>query len=283
MIADHQTNTVYLSDSTRLSFPDEVKALRNIIEKHGYSCLELNKTKDYYCCDFMPVQVFKDDFVQFVFSPEAYLKGKDLNHITNPVQVRILTPRLIKPRYSQIILDGGNVSKWHDKVIITDRVLKDNLYQFSSENAIIEKLEHTLECKVIIIPEYPGEETGHADGLVRIIDENTVFINDPHDEPEKEWLSQFLRILSDSQLEPINLRCPMIANQKNAIGLYLNYLHVGNLIIVPQFGLKEDKKAIEVFEDVFKNRYTIEPFEAKWIAKYGGVLNCATWTVEEYI
>jgi len=281
MIPDHQTNTVYYSDSTRLEFPNEISDLINLIEKHGNSCRELNKAKDYYCRDFMPVQVSSDDFVQFVFRPVAYIKGDELKHVTNPIQVQLITPGLTKPRYSPLILDGGNIIKWEDKVIITDRVLKDNRYQFSSDNAIITQLENDLNCKIIIIPEYPEEETGHADGLIRFIDNDTVFINETDGESQKEWLSQFLRILSENNLLHISLPCPMNVNQKTANGLYLNYLHVGNLILVPQFGLKEDNKALEVFEDVFRNGYTIKPFKAKWIAKFGGVLNCATWTIKK--
>lgn len=63
-------------------------------------------------------------------------------------------------------------------------ILKDNSYQFQ-EAEILAKLEKDLQCRVIIIPEYPGELTGHADGLIRFIDDITGFIND---ECEKEWL-----------------------------------------------------------------------------------------------
>jgi len=53
-----------------------------------------------------------------------------------------------------------------------------------------------LKCQVIIIPEYPHELTGHADGLIRFIDDDTVFINETYAEPEKEWLRNFLGILT---------------------------------------------------------------------------------------
>ena len=95
-----------------------------------------------------------------------------------------------------------------------------------------------LKSDIIIIPEYPNEETGHADGLIRFIDENTVFINDTKYENEKKWLGKLLTILKENKLNYIELPCYINSKQGTADGLYINYLHLGNLIIVPQFGKK---------------------------------------------
>jgi hypothetical protein len=64
----------------------------------------------------MPVQVEDEDFVQFVFRPEAYLKREEYKYITNPVMVN-LSNTMKQPRYSPILLDGGNIVKWKDKVV----------------------------------------------------------------------------------------------------------------------------------------------------------------------
>jgi agmatine deiminase len=283
MITDQQTNTVYFSDYLRKENEERFNNLLSIIEKHGYTVKLLSNTKDIYCRDYMPVQVDKDDFVQFVFRPTAYLKKEQYHYITNPTYVN-LKNGLTKPRYSSILLDGGNVIKAKDKVFITSRVINDNLYQFPNENAIIKRLEFDLKCEVIIIPEYPGEETGHADGLIRFIDNNRVFINDTKDEPEKKWLEKFLGVLNRTNLTPIELPCCLEDNQETADGLYINYLQMGKLIVVPQFGDKyedADKKAVDILENVFGQTCEIVGFNSSWIAKYGGVLNCSSWTVIE--
>lgn len=88
-------------------------------------------------------------------------------------------------------------------------------------------------------------------------------------------------VLTDNQLFHVNLPCPMNNKQITADGLYLNYLHVGNLIIVPQFKRKEDKIALHTFEEILGSKYSVIPFDARWIAKHGGVLNCSTWTVRK--
>ena len=71
--------------------------------------------------------------------------------------------------------------------------------------------------------------------------------------------------------------CEVAPSQDKAHGLYINYLHVGNQIIVPQFGYaKSDKKAMQTMNVIFGETHTIVPFESKWISEYGGVLNCSS-------
>jgi len=283
MINDQQTTTVYFSNELEEENYKKFSQLRATIEDNGYKTKLLIETEDFYCRDYMPVQVGENNFVQFVFRPEAYLTVKEYQHITHPYKVQLFN-KLPKPRYSPIILDGGNIIKWKDKVIITERVLIDNRYQFPSDKAIIERLKSDLKCDVIIIPEYPDEKTGHADGLIRFIDDNRVFINDIKSDPNKEWLKVFLSVLDDAQLKVVEIPCEVVPNQDKAHGLYINYLHVGNLIVVPQFGkgfIQSDKKALQKMNEVFGETHTIVPFESKWISEYGGVLNCSSWGVKE--
>lgn len=280
MIADHHTNTVCLSNVTKEDFPEQSDAFLKILNEHGINTAILNNTEDYFCRDFMPIQVSENDFVQFVFRPQRHFKKHEYDCISNPVLIELTNNNLIQSRYSALILDGGNVVKWENKAIITDRVYSDNLYQFGSEEAIKKQLEKDLQCEIIIIPEYPGEPTGHADGLIRFINGNTVFINDIQNEPEKQWLHDFSLSLENNGLSHIELPCPMKDGQESAMGLYINYLHVGKIVIVPQFGLKKDDNAINTIQKAYGNSYTIIPFEATWIGQKGGVFNCCTWSIK---
>ncbi len=75
-----------------------------------------------------------------------------------------------------IILDGGNVVKHKDKVILTSKVFKEN--PDYSELNLITKLKNQLQVKqIIIIPQEPKDFVGHADGMVRFIDTDTVLVN----------------------------------------------------------------------------------------------------------
>ena len=281
MITDQETNIVYFTNDLEVDNKKNFKELNSVIESNAYKVRLLVGTDDIYCRDYMPVQVSENDFVQFVFRPKAYLSKEEYQYISHPIYIELMNS-IAQPRYSPIVLDGGNIIKWKDKAIITDRVLKDNRYQFLNDMAIIERLEFDLKCKVIIIPEYPNEATGHADGLIRFIDENTVFINDTNTEPEKEWLLEFLEVLEKNQLKYLELPCDVKPNQNSADGLYINYLHIGNLIVFPQYGNKaNDKKAVTLINEVYGKTHKIIPFRSNWIAKNGGVLNCSSWTVKK--
>lgn len=132
MIADYHTNTVYVSGRTLKEFPREIEKIKAIIEVNGYSFRILNRTDDYYCRDYMPVQVDKDKFVQFVFYPTEYHQHSDYQYISNPIQVWLesgFDKFFCKPQFSKIILDGGNVVRGRKKVIITDKVISDNKFR----------------------------------------------------------------------------------------------------------------------------------------------------------
>jgi len=282
MITDKQSNNVYFSNLWPEENPERFAELQAIIEKAGYQVNLLIATtdEDYFCRDYMPVQTSQNDFVQFVFRPVDYYNNAQLWEITNPVVVQAIN-KLPLPRFSRLFLDGGNLAKASDKVIITDKVLADNRYQFNSDEEVIAELERDLRCKVINIPAYPNEETGHADGLIRFVDQNTVLLNDTREEPEKEWLNKVLSILKANNLEYCDIPCSLEMGQGTADGLYINYLHVGDLVVVPQFERSTDKKAFRVIEKLFGDMNKIVPYDARWIAEFGGVLNCASWTVWE--
>ncbi|EOR96411.1 hypothetical protein ADIARSV_0411 [Arcticibacter svalbardensis MN12-7] len=77
---------------------------------------------------------------------------------------------------SKIVLDGGNVVKGKDKVILCNKVFKENPNY--SERALIKELEETFEVsKIIFLPWDKHDFTGHADGMVRFINDDTVLIN----------------------------------------------------------------------------------------------------------
>jgi agmatine deiminase len=73
----------------------------------------------------------------------------------------------------------------------------------------------------------------------------------------------------------------MDPGQPTADGLYINYLHIGNLVIVPQFNFKkEDARALARFKEIFGSKNSVVPYDSRRIAEGGGVLNCASWTVQ---
>ena len=67
----------------------------------------------------------------------------------------------------------------------------------------------------------------------------------------------------------------------SAIGLYLNYLEVGNLIILPIFDVKGnmDQRVIDLFTSLFPYKQ-IEPVNINQVAHEGGLMNCISWNIK---
>ncbi len=279
MITDLQTNTVYYSNLSAYTatLKAEVNELKRILARYGIGCHRIIGTRDFFCRDYMPVQRDKETYIQFRFHPDYLLNDpRQKKYVSNTKLIHqknvFLKDFIIIP--SEIVMDGGNIIKCNDKVIITDKVLTDNpklqLLNLSTS------WKELLQASIILIPRYPDEPTGHADGLIRFIDERTVLtINLVNEHPA--WVKAFRRSLINAGLTIISLQAVSEKEKEYSWG-YINYLQVGNLIVMPFFGYSADKPMKEFFGNIFKG-YIIESMDAKRIIKQGGVLNCFTWNI----
>lgn len=175
MINDNQTNTVYFSARLKESpFTGFCINLVEILQKHGITFRFLDNTADIWCRDYMPVQVHEDKFIEYVYDPD-YLKG-EYSHLRSDTSV-VCRSAGIDAIKTDIVLDGGNVIRYGNKVIMTEKIFPENPHY--TQEALIAKLAGLFESEIIIIPWDRGYEDtfGHADGLVRFIDENTVLVN----------------------------------------------------------------------------------------------------------
>ena len=281
MIANKHNNIVYFSDLLRQDhrFEQTINSLLQILEKHSINYGFLKLTKDIWCRDYMPIQVNENKFVQFRYEP-SYLQD-DLEHQSNPEIV--CRANNINPIFSDINIDGGNVVNWENKVIISDRIFDENP-EYSDRTKLIDKIEELLEVKVIIIPQINTDYTGHADGMVRFVDENTILGNDREQEL-KYWKKGINKVMKENNLEYIDI--PFFEwkdkeYSENAIGCYVNYLEIGNLIVLPIFEVKgnRDEEVFRIFKSIFPDRI-IETMNYNKIGYYGGLLNCTTWTIKE--
>jgi agmatine deiminase len=277
MIIDSQTNVVYYSNQSIYGLKEEVVALKTILDYNNIQCLKILGTRDYFCRDYMPVQIDEDTFIQFRFKPYYLLNDPKLKQYVSNVNLIYQKNEFLKNLNiipSTIILDGGNLIKWNDKVIITDKVFIDN--QEIPAESLIKQLCELLKCQVIIIPRYPGEETGHVDGLMRFVDGNTVLSISLANEPN-DWIYWLNKALDQANIKLLSLPQVPLEEEELAWG-YINYLHFGKLIIMPTFGYNSGPIMKEFFKKVFPD-YNIKTLDARKIIKEGGVLNCFTWNI----
>ncbi|MBU4304999.1 MAG: agmatine deiminase family protein [Candidatus Omnitrophica bacterium] len=280
MITDQETNLIYFSELLPRRHPKFFGELKARLERKGIECLLLPHTKDIWCRDYMPVQVSKNEFVQFKYEPSYLTRYKEY---TTTITDAAETCKAIgiSPKRSDINLDGGNIVKSRNKAIMTARIFAENPRFLRKK--LLSKLKTLFKVKqVVIIPECPFDRFGHADGMIRFVDgvkdEETVLVNDFSGESAK-FFSKFHRAISSQGLFPVLLPYTAYRNKgDDAKGIYTNYLEVGKIVIYPVYGIKEDALAHKVFYRYFGGR--IFPIRANEIAREGGVLNCVSWNIK---
>ncbi|MBC7124023.1 MAG: agmatine deiminase family protein [Bacteroidales bacterium] len=276
MIPDSQTNTLYLADCLPKKHPKFFKDFEAVLKKCGITFQLLPYTKDIWAVDYMPVQVTVDKFVQFVYNPD-YLQSRkwlktipDVESICNSIRLNRIK--------SNIVLDGGNVIKTTDKVIMCDKIFLENSNY--SRRQLSDKLKELFEIdKLFFVPQQPKDFTGHADGMVRFLDNNTVIIND-YSKEKPEFQRAFKIALDNAGLDYIEIPYNPYGNKTNgqANGIYINFLQMQNTVIVPTFGIREDDIAVRQFEQLFRGQQ-IATIDSNEVANNGGILNCITWNI----
>jgi len=283
MFENKNTNTVYLSELLRIDerFKETCIHLEQILDRNNVKYKFLKSTKDIWCRDYMPIQVDKEKFIQFRYEP-SYLKEK-LSLQSDPKKV--CNANRIEPEFSNINLDGGNIVNWNNRAIISDKVFDENP-EYIDRSKLVDELEKLLNVEIIIIPRIKTDMTGHADGMVRFVDKNTILGNDRNQE-YKYWKDGINKVCKNYNLNYIDI--PFFKNKEinkkkpgNAIGCYVNYLEIDNLILLPIFEVpgNRDIEVLEKFKTIFPDRI-IETINYNEIGYYGGLLNCTTWTIKE--
>ena len=274
---------VYLSSLLSDRFPEFTTDLKKILTEENIPVEFLSGTKDIWCRDFFPVQLSKDRFVQFEYNPDYLVEFEERR--TNPAEV---IPRIDSDVFhSQLVIDGGNVIRHGRTAILTNKIFKENPAFRKRKPALIQQLATELEVdKVVIIPRDPSDISGHADGMVRFVSENTVIINEylESDRYSPLFIFESIRALKSKGIRVVGTIPYRAFNWKNrdgdytAIGCYINYLEVGNMIIFPKFGIAEDQEAFEKIQKYFPSN-RIYQLDCRGIAEEGGVLNCISWNL----
>ena len=268
---------VYMSELLKTNYPETCSRLIKILEKHDVKYAFLKGTKDIWCRDYMPIQTESGKFIQFKYDP-SYLKGnKEWEESRSDVK-EVCQLNNIDAQFSDINLDGGNVLICDGRAILSNRIFSENPNW--DKEKLVSELSKLLECEIIIIPAENDDMTGHADGMVRFVNRNTILGNKLADE-YKYWREGMEKVIEQYGLKYIDVPFFSPKDPKHphsAIGIYVNYLEVNNLIVLPVFGRDEDKQAVDVLRQAFPDR-VIETIDYNDVAWEGGLLNCTTWVV----
>lgn len=283
MITDRDTNFVFFS-----SLIKERPVLKNFwlnlekaLQRAGIQYGFIENTNDIWCRDYMPVQVGLKEFVQFTYYP-SYCDNKKFRHtITDTTRMQLTTPLAGATVQHPLLMDGGNIVRASNAVVMTERIFKEN--KTLAKEEIVAQLKQALQVEQLyLIPSQPNDFTGHSDGMVRFLDDNTLLVADYSGELDY-WKTRYRNALQKTGLRLIDF--PAVNTEiKNddgnytAIGCYINFTWIGDVILFPQFNLPEDDAALNTVREIFK-RYKVIPIPCRDLAWDGGVLNCVTWNI----
>ena len=276
------SQVVYLSALLASQFPETCKRLADILNKHNIPFVFLEGTKDIWCRDYMPVQTPSGKLIQFKYEP-SYLNDPKYSDLRSDVRY-VDKVNGITPIFSDINLDGGNVVMYGNKAIITDRIYSEN--PGVNREDLRKRLAELLECEIIIIPALAKsyDFTGHADGMIRFVDSNTVIGNELNGDSTtfQNNMKRAMRLANLMYIDFPYFNYEVKDNTDHAIGVYLNYLEVGNLIVMPVFGVdgNRDAEALAKLKDIFPEK-VIETIDYNDVALTGGILNCTTWVIRK--
>ena len=246
MKSEAQTNFLYLADSLSSSFPAFAKRFIQSLQSANVLIAYLPGTKDIWSKDYMPIQRGINDFVQFVYRPSYLFEPEDLSHTISDVDAlcRAIGTTAVR---SDILVDGGNVVHYGNKVIMTDRVFEENKQM--SRKEVIAELERMLDVSgIIFIPADKNDYCGHADAMVRFLDEKTVLMN-AYKYSDKKLAASIQIILKQKGFEIIPVPYDVYDNDSldSAVGTYINFLEMEQAIFVPIFNRDQDKNSINLF------------------------------------
>ena len=284
MITDSETNFVYFSDLIRTDEKYKFfwEGLESILMENKILYGFIENTKEIWCRDYMPIQISENSFVQFKYSPD-YLVNYPKYHSRLTIQSDIKIIDGFMPIKSKLIVDGGNVVRSKNSVVMTDKIFKENV---DHKEDVITELKALLGVENIhIIPTLSDDISGHADGMVRFLNDDTLLVGD-YSYYSKSWQKKMDAALTKTGLKIISY--PAINyEEKNqdddftAMGVYINFAQIGNIILFPLFGLSGEKEmeALGLTESLYRYCKVI-PLDASDIAEQGGVLNCITWNIK---
>ena len=274
MICDYQTNKVYLAEGIK-GYPKVAENLMNALYKEGIDTefLPYSKSmKHVWARDYMPIQIEEGRFVKYVYRPDYLKDHKD--YIPNYAGMIRKLGLTCKP--TSLVIDGGNVVKCGDAVIMTDKVLKEN--PAYDAHGLRHRLEELFEAEVVFIPWDRYEMFGHADGMVRYIGGRQVLLNNYVDF-DRNLRERILKTLDGHfDVNELHYDTPRPSRHYWA---YLNFLQVNGRIFVPGLGIEEDRMAVEQIQAFYPDHKVVLVPDCLELVRDGGALNCVTWTICE--
>lgn len=276
MITDPQTTTVYFSYLLPMRCPTLYQSLDTILRERQVEYHLLPNTRDIWCRDYMPIQTDEKRFVFYKYNPNYLQKPHLKRTITDVTQIgEVECLRQSEVVNLDLVVDGGNVVKCGDKIVMTEKVFFEN--RDKPRDEVRRLLEEAFHCEIVFLPWDKVETYGHSDGIIHYAGGNRVLMTNYADS-DADMAHKFTRIL-DKHFEVIRLEYNVKRKHRRSWA-YINYLQIGNLVLVPQLGIPEDEQALRQIAQALP-QCEVMGVQALEAVRKGGALNWISWNVRE--
>jgi len=250
-------------------------------------------TNDTWSRDFGAITVQnKNEFIALDFEFNAWGKKFPYN-LDNKITQKLKNTSLLelyKHKSIPFVLEGGSIDSNGNGIILTTKcLLEKNRNPDLTQNEIEKKLlEYFGATKILWLNNgyLEGDDTdSHIDTLARFVSEDTIVYQSCEDENDihyRELKKMENELLNFTQLNGNKFKIialPWIQAKyylnERLPATYANFLIINGAVLVPIYDDKNDKKALEIFKNIFPKRDIIG-IDCQVLLRQHGSLHCVT-------
>lgn len=268
---------------------DDIKRVKKRFKKHENLFFVKYKTDDTWARDSSAISIKNannTELLDFIFNGWGNkFKAKKDNAMSKNIKKHYKT----KVKKCNFILEGGGIESNGDGVLLTTStcMLNKNRNKKLNKKQITKKLSKYFDATKVLYLNHgylAGDDTdSHIDTLARFIDKKTIVYvkcKDKKDEHYKE-----LKLMENElknyakkygfKLIAVPMTDAIYYEKERLPATYANFLFVNSAILVPTYGVPQDKKALNIFKKHIKNRDIIG-IDCSTLIRQHGSLHCVT-------
>jgi agmatine/peptidylarginine deiminase len=271
-----KANRVYFSHLLPKECPILWSELKSHLDSREIEYAFLNYSKNIRCRDCMPIQTADDTMVHYWYYPD-YLEKKCSQRTQSQVvysNMYIAFPN-VNHKPLNLILDGGNIMLCGDVIVMTDKVITQNINY--SRGQIIQMISDVFECDILFLPCNKSNKFGHVDDMIQYLDNNKILLTS--DSNMSSTYYQEIKKTLERKFEVIPLKYNVKKKHKRDWS-YINFLQVGNTVFIPCLNIPEDRQAISQIQQVLPDNVEVVGIPALEIVRKGGGLRSISWSVD---
>jgi agmatine/peptidylarginine deiminase len=264
---------------------DDIEAVKAHFKDTTHLIFKEYTTDDTWARDCSAISLQNNETTELLdFTFNAW--GGKFDATKDNAMTSFLTPQAKKIDF---VLEGGAIESNGDGLLLSTSacMFNTNRNPQYTQQEITQKLKHFFHLKEVLYLNHgylAGDDTdSHIDTLARFIDKETVMYiqcTDKNDEHYTELLLMEKELQTFAQIYNLKLialpMCdPIYYENERLPATYANFLFVNGGVLVPVYGVKQDKKALEIFKNTFKDREII-PLDCSILIRQHGSLHCVT-------